>query len=160
MKVSMVAALGKNLELGKNNKLIWRIPSDLTRFREITRGHPVIMGRKTFESIGRLLPDRTNIIVTRDPDYKVEGAIVSNSIEEAIDKSKTEPGSNEIFIIGGAQIYSSAIQYANKLYLTKINAEEPSADAFFPDYSEFKKVVYREAREEDGMEYEFLDIER
>jgi len=160
MKVSMVAALGKNLELGKNNKLIWRIPSDLARFREITRGHPVIMGRKTFESIGRLLPDRTNIIVTRDPDYKVEGAIVSNSIEEAIDKSKTEPGSNEIFIIGGAQIYSSAIQYANKLYLTKINAEEPSADAFFPDYSEFKKVVYREAREEDGMEYEFLDIER
>ena len=160
MKISMIAAIGKSRELGKGNKLIWRIPSDLTRFREITRGHPVIMGRKTFESIGRLLPDRTNIIVTRDPDYKVEGAIVSNSIEEAIDKSKTEPGSNEIFIIGGAQIYSSAIQYANKLYLTKINAEEPSADAFFPDYSEFKKVVYREAREEDGMEYEFLDIER
>lgn len=160
MKISMIAAIGKSRELGKGNKLIWKIPSDLARFREITRGHPVIMGRKTFESIGRLLPDRTNIIVTRDPDYKVEGAIVSNSIEEAIDKSKTEPGSNEIFIIGGAQIYSSAIQYANKLYLTKINAEEPSADAFFPDYSEFKKVVYREAREEDGMEYEFLDIER
>jgi len=160
MKISMIAAIGKSRELGKGNKLIWKIPSDLARFHEITRGHPVIMGRKTFESIGRLLPDRTNIIVTRDPDYKVEGAIVSNSIEEAIDKSKTEPGSNEIFIIGGAQIYSSAIQYANKLYLTKINAEEPSADAFFPDYSEFKKVVYREAREEDGMEYEFLDIER
>jgi len=156
----MIAALGKNRELGKGNKLIWKIPSDLARFREITRGHPVIMGRKTYESIGRLLPNRTNIIITHDSNYKGEGAIVSNSIEEAIDKSKTEPGSNEIFIIGGAQIYSSAIQYADKLYLTKINAEDLAADAFFPDYSEFKKVVHREAREENGLKFEYLDLER
>ena len=159
MKISMIAALGKNRELGKNNKLIWKIPSDLARFRKITRGHPVIMGRKTFESIGRSLSDRTNIIVTRDQNYKVEGAIVSNSIEKAIEEAK-KIESNEIFIIGGAQIYALGMPYGDKLYLTKINAEEPSADAFFPDYSEFKKVVYREAREEDGMEYEFLDLEK
>ncbi|MBI4091619.1 MAG: dihydrofolate reductase [Candidatus Levybacteria bacterium] len=160
MKISMIAALGENRELGKSNKLIWKIPSDLARFRKLTSGHPIIMGRKTYESIGRLLPNRTNIIVSRDTDFKVEGAIVVSSIEQAIDKAKVEPGSNEIFIIGGAQIYNSAIQYADKLYLTKINAEDLAADAFFPDYSEFKKVFHREAREEDGMEYEFLDIER
>ena len=160
MKVSMVAAIGKNRELGKNNKLIWHIPSDVVRFRKLTSGHPIIMGRKTHESIGRLLPNRTNIIITRDPNYKVEGAIVVSSMEDAIEKAKNEQGSGEIFIMGGAQIYTLGMPFANKLYLTKIDAEEPAADAFFPTYLEFRKIIKRESSEENGLKFEYLDLER
>ncbi len=160
VKISMIAAIGRKRELGEGNKLIWKIPADLKRFREITRGHPVIMGRKTYESIGRLLPDRTNIIITRDLNYKVEGAIVVNSVEEALRQAQGKPGSDEIFIIGGAQIYSLGIQYADKLYLTKINSEAPLADAFFPDYPMFTKVVFSEKHNDDGLEYEFIDLEK
>src|SRR3989338_3531079 len=111
VKISMIAAIGKNRELGEGNKLIWHISSDLKRFKQLTMGHPVIMGRKTFESINRLLPNRINIIVTRDPDFTVEGAIVVNSVEEAIKKARNTQniiihhsfgGQGEIFIIGGA----------------------------------------------------------
>lgn len=158
--ISMIAAIGANRELGEGNKLIWHIPSDMKRFKEKTLGHPIIMGRKTYESIGRLLPNRTNIVVTRDPDFKVEGAIICNSIEEAIEKAKGEQGSDETFIIGGAQIYSLAIKYADKLYLTKIYSEAPMADAFFPDYSAFGKVVFRQPGEEDSIQYEFVDLEK
>ena len=180
VKISMIAAIGKNRELGEGNKLIWHISSDLKRFKELTVGHPVIMGRRTYESIDRLLPNRTNIIVTRDPNFTVEGAIVVNSIEDSIEKAKNieetrlrasfaevatkaEQGSGgrgEIFIIGGAQIYALGIKFADKLYLTKIDAEAPSADAFFPDYSEFKKVVRREEGEENGLKYEFVELAR
>ena len=160
MKISMIAAIGKNRELGRGNKLIWQIPSDLARFRKITAGHPIIMGRKTYESIGRVLPNRTNIIITRDPNYKVEGAIVVNSIEEALKAGKAYYESTEVFIIGGAQIYALGMPHANKLYLTKINAEAPNADAFFPDYSEFKKVIRRESGKENGLRFEYIDLER
>lgn len=160
MKISMIAAIGRNRELGRGNKLIWKIPSDLKRFREITRGHPVIMGRKTYQSINQLLPGRTNIIITRDPDFKIEGAVVVGSLEQAIEKAKTEPGSDEIFIIGGAQIYALAMPYADKLYLTIIDAEDSFADAFLPDYFEFKKVLSRESREENGLKFEFLNLEK
>jgi len=160
MRISMIAAIGRNRELGRGNKLIWHIPSDIKRFRELTNGHPIIMGRKTYQSINRLLPNRTNIIVSRDQNYKAEGALVANSIEEAIEKAKLEHGSEEVFIIGGAQIYSLGMQHANKLYLTIIEAEESSADAFFPDYAEFKKVVFRQKGEENGLKFEFVDLER
>ena len=160
MKISMIAALGKNRELGEGNKLIWKIPSDLKRFQDLTSGHPIIMGRKTYESIGRLLPNRTNIIITRDLSNKIEGAIVVNSIQDAFEKAKNEPGSDEVFIIGGAQIYTLGMPFANKLYLTKIAAVAPAADAFFPDYSEFKKVIHREAQEENGLKFEYLNLER
>ena len=169
MKISMIAAIGRNRELGEGNRLIWNIPSDLQRFRDITRGHPVIMGRRTHESIGRVLPDRANIIVTRDPQYQVPGAIVVNSIEQAIEEAKknihnTEylipDTEDEVFIIGGGQIYELGLPYANKLYLTKIDAEAKDADTFFPDYSEFKRIVKRESKEENGLKYEFIDLER
>ena len=156
----MIAAVGLNRELGYGNQLIWKIPEDMRRFRELTRGHPIIMGRRTYQSINRLLPGRTNIIVTRDPGFKVEGAIICASIEQALEKAKGEPGSGEIFLIGGAQIYSSAIKLADKLYLTKINAEAPMADVFFPDYSEFEKVVFSEKHNDDGLEYEFINLEK
>ena len=156
----MIAAIGANNELGHGNDLIWKIPDDMKRFKEKTAGHPVIMGRKTYESIGRLLPNRANIIITRDPDFKVEGAIVCSSIEEAIELAKNEEGSDEVFIIGGAQIYSLGLPHADKLYITKINSEAPMADTFFPDYSEFKNVAFSEKHNDDGLEYEFIDLER
>lgn len=158
--ISMIAAIGMNRELGEGSSLIWKIPDDLKRFRVKTSGHPVIMGRKTYESIGRLLPNRSNIIITRDKEYKVEGAIVCNSVEQAIEKAKNEQGSDEIFIIGGGQIYDLGIKLADKLYLTLINSQAPMADVFFPDYSEFTKEVFREEHEEDGLQYEFVDLER
>lgn len=162
MKISMVAAIGKNRELGKGNKLIWHIPSDLKRFRDLTSGHPIIMGRKTYQSINRLLPDRTNIIITRDQNYKVDGAVIVNSIEDAIEKAKGKPGSEEVFIIGGAQVYALGMPFADKLYLTKIDAEEPTADAFFPDYSKFRKVITKVQgySRSQGHKYTFLDLGR
>ena len=109
MKISIIAAIGKNRELGAGNKLIWHISSDLKRLKELTTGHPIIMGRKTYESIGRLLPNRTNIIITRDANYKVEGAIVVHSLDKAFASAKESVGSDEIFIFGGAQIFEQAI---------------------------------------------------
>ncbi len=170
--ISMIAAIGVNNELGHGNDLIWRIPADMKRFKEKTAGHPVIMGRKTFESIGRLLPNRSNIIITKDesfviPDHDRESSSsvnligkVVNSIEEAIEKAKSEAGSEEIFIIGGAQIYTLGLPHADKLYITKINSQNPVADAFFPDYSEFSKIVFKETHNDDGLEYEFLELVR
>jgi len=159
--VSMIAAIGINRELGQGNELIWKIPNDLKRFKELTEGHPIIMGRKTYESIGRVLPNRTNIIVSRDPEYKIEEGIVVNSIEQGLDVAKNEPGSEEVFIIGGAQVYSLGIKFADRLYLTKINAQAPKADAFFPDYSaDFTKKTFSEKHNENGLEYEFVNLER
>jgi dihydrofolate reductase len=118
------------------------------------------MGRKTYESIGRNLPDRTNIIVSRNPEFKAEGAFVCKTIEEAIEQARKSGGSDEIFIIGGAQIFEKAIIFADKLYITKVNSEAPAADAFFPDYSDFKKVLFSEKHMEDGLEYEFAVLEK
>lgn len=156
--ISIIAAIGSNRELGKNNKLLWHIPEDMKRFRELTNGHPIIMGRTTYESIGRPLPNRTNIIVTRDPDYKAEGCIVVHSLEEAITEAKKHE-EEEIFVIGGGQIYSQAITMADKLYLTKVNGIF-DADTFFPDYSDFTRVVSSEKKQDNTYTYEFLELER
>ncbi len=155
----MIAAIGKNRELGKDNKLLWHIPEDMKRFRDLTRGHVVIMGRKTYESIGRLLPNRTNIIITRDKDYKVEGAVITHTFEEAIEVAKERETQGEIYIIGGGQIYDSAIPYADKLYLTIVD-KTFVADTFFPEYSEFKKVMSKKESNDETFKYAFLDLER
>jgi dihydrofolate reductase len=177
MKISIIAAIGRNRELGKDNKLIWNIQEDLQRFRKITKGHPIIMGRKTFESIGRVLPNRTNIIITRNLSFSFARpglAKLAGSLEDAIKLAQKEKGSEEIFIIGGGQIYQQAISLADKLYLTIINASF-DADTFFPDYSDFKKVVFEEEREpalnlasrrsgrrgrSKEYKYKFLELER
>src|SRR3989344_2696086 len=156
-KISLIAAISENRALGKDNKLIFHIPDDMKRFKEITSGYPVIMGRKTYESIGRPLPNRTNIVVTRDESYRAEGCEVVNSIEEAI-KAAEKIEKDEIFVIGGGQIYEQAIKFADKLYLTVVKGEYP-ADTFFPDYSEFKKVVFEEPHESEGFKYKFLELE-
>ena len=165
MQVSIIAAIGKNRELGKDNKLLWHIPEDFKRFKDLTLGHVVIMGRKTYESLPekfRPLPNRTNIVVTRDKkvtilkrSYKDSDLIICYSIEEAIKNSKSK---NEIFIIGGASIYEQGIKYADKLYLTLVDREYPDADAFFPKYSQFKKVVFEESHNAGDIKFKFIDF--
>ena len=164
-KICAIAIIGKNRELGKDGHLLFHIKDDIKRFRAITRGHPVIMGRKTHESIGRLLPDRTNIVVTRDDSYRSKDVVVVNSLEEALrwvrqaHHRQAEGDNEEVFIIGGGQIYEQALPYVDKLYLTIVN-ETVDADTFFPDYSEFRKIVCREKKEENGLKFEYLDLER
>lgn len=159
LKTSLIAAISKNGVIGKNNQLLWRVPDDMRRFKELTTGHPIIMGRKTYESIGKPLPNRANIIITRDKNYPAPGCIVTNSLDEAIEKA-TEFEGSEIFIIGGGEIYKEAIKLADKLYLTLIH-EEKEGDTYFPDYSEFKKEIYREEKETDGgLKYTWLELEK
>ena len=138
MILSCVIAFGKNRGLGFGNKLPWHLPDDLKNFKNITRGHTVIMGRKTYDSMGRLLPERKNIIITRDQSYEVPGATVVHSIEEAIEECRNE---KEAFVIGGGEILKLALPYLDRMYLTHVEAEVP-ADSFFPEFnlSEWKVV--------------------
>ncbi len=156
--LSIIAIIGKNRELGKDNKLIWNIPEDLKRFRKLTSGHPVIMGRKTFESVGRPLPNRTNIVITSDPYVRVGGAEVVHSLDEAIALAKKSPGGEEIFVIGGGQVYAQAIDRADRLYLTIVDAVA-DANTFFPDYSRFSKVISEESHESGGYHFRYLTLE-
>ncbi len=165
-RICIVVAIGKNRELGKNGKLLWHIPDDLKRFKQLTRGHPVIMGRKTFESIvgyiGGPLPERTNIVVTRNPAWRYEGVIVAGTLEDALGKAR-EFDSEEIHIGGGAQIYEQILPQVDKLYLTLINAGPPAggADTFFPPYKEqFTRKTFEEERKWNGIKYTWMDLER
>ena len=167
-KICLIAAMSENRVIGKDNKLPWNIPEDLKHFREVTQGHPVIMGRKTFESIGRLLPKRMNIIVTRDASYKVEGATIVTSLDKAIEIAKNYEatplrqgfeGQREIFIIGGGQIFELAILLADRLYLTIVHTKI-EGDAYFPEYSDFKKVISDKNGNSEEYIYTFLILER
>lgn len=158
-RVSMVAAIGRRRELGTENELVWRIPDDLKRFKTLTTGHPIIMGRKTFDSIGRPLPNRTNIVITRDAAWTHKGVVTAASVEDALAKGAAA-GQEEIFVIGGGQIYTQALPHADRLYLTLIDAEK-EADAFFPEYEHlFTKKLATESREHDGLKYSWVDLER
>lgn len=128
-KLSIIVAVADNHVIGINNTLPWHLPEDLKRFRALTTGHHIIMGRKTYESLGRLLPGRTTVIVTRNLHYKVEGALIAHSLKSAIVLCKDD---NEPFLIGGAELYKAGITLANKLYLTKVNINV-AGDAFFAD---------------------------
>ncbi len=155
MQVSIIAAIGKNRELGKDNKLLWHIPADFKRFKALTSGHTVIMGRKTFESIGKPLSNRINIVVTRNRSWTPLGCTVYHSVEEAIENSEL---GKKIFIIGGASIYKQGIKYADKLYLTLVDKQYPEADAFFPDYPEFKKKVFEESHRDKNYSFKFIEL--
>jgi dihydrofolate reductase len=157
-KIIAIAAIGRNRGLGKDNDLIYKFPDDMKRFREETSGHPVIMGRKNFASIGRLLPGRPNIIVTRDTDFKMEGAIVAHSVEDAVAEAR-KLDSEKIFVIGGGEIYKAALPYTDELDLTLIDDDKP-ADVFFPEYeNEFKKIS-EERHEYEGTPYSFARFSR
>ncbi|MDD4988970.1 MAG: dihydrofolate reductase [Candidatus Pacebacteria bacterium] len=159
--ISLIAGISeKTRGLGKGNELLWRIPDDLKRFKALTMGHPIIMGRKTYESIGRPLPGRANIIVTRNKDFKAEGCIVANTIKDAIHKAKQEKGYEEVFVIGGGEIYTQALPFATRLYLTLIQSEK-EADSFFPAYEdEFKKETFREEKMFGDLKYSWVTLER
>jgi dihydrofolate reductase len=130
MNISIIVAIGENRELGLSNKLIWSLPDDLRRFREITMGHCVLMGRKTYESIGKPLPNRENVILTHDKSYEVPNCKVIHSVAEALEIFPECPG--EIFIIGGGEMYKLFLPYANNIYLTQVEAKL-EADTFFPE---------------------------
>lgn len=133
MILSIIAGIGKNNEIGKANTLLWHLPADMKHFKNTTMLHAVIMGRKTFESIGKALPNRRNIVVTRDVDYlkgKDLDIEIVPSLQSAI--ALFEGSSEEVFVIGGAQIYEQAMPYADKLYITHVNGVWPLADSFFP----------------------------
>ncbi len=147
--------------IGKNNGLMWHIPGELPRFKQITMGHPVIMGRKTFESIGRALPGRTNIVITQNPDFKVQECKIVGSLEEALRQAQGKAGADEVFVIGGGQIYQQAMEkgIVDRLYLTLVEGDF-GADTFFPDYSEFTKIISEENKEEGDYKYKFLTLEK
>jgi len=155
-KISLIAVIAENNALGKDNKLLWHLPEDLQKFKRLTFNHPIIMGRKTFESIGRSLPGRLNIVISRDKNYKVKSGLVFNDLGKAILFAQKKD-KQEVFIIGGGQIYQQSIKLADKLYLTLVKGK-PQADTFFPDYSDFKKVVFKQKGKKG--DYWFLELER
>lgn len=134
MDISFVVAVAENGVIGINNELPWRLSSDLKRFRQLTMGKPIVMGRKTFESIGKPLDGRANIIISRDPEYRVEGAYVVHSIEEALELGETQAkktDASEIMVIGGAEIYKLMLPHATRIFYTLVHAS-PEGDALFP----------------------------
>lgn len=160
--INIIVAIGEgNRVIGDKGKLPWNIPEDLKRFKMLTTGHPVIMGRNTFLSIGRVLPNRTNIVLS-DMSWSdaPDGVVVARSLEDALEKAKSAPGSEEVFVIGGGMVYKEALSVADRLYLTLIHGSF-NGDAFFPEYEKiFSKVMSREARGSEGFRYEFLVLER
>jgi len=142
--ISLIAAIGKNNELGKGNTLLWHMPADMKHFIKTTALHAVIMGRKTFESIGKPLPNRRNIVITRDANYHAKGVEIVHSLAGALDLFPNQD--EEIFVIGGAEIYKQTMPIADKLYITHIDAEDSGADSFFP---EIIPIVWNEVSHEE-----------
>lgn len=158
--ISMIVAVARNGVIGHANGLIWHISEDLRRFKAITTGHPVIMGRKTFESIGRPLPGRTNVVITRNGHFRPEGCLVADSFEKAV---AMFPPDEEAFVIGGAQVYAQALPIAQRLYLTEIEADY-EGDTRFPDWDRSAWTLSSEQRFPRGERFEhpfaFLDFVR
>jgi dihydrofolate reductase len=159
-RVSVIAALAKNRVIGIENRLPWRLPEDLAHFKALTLSHPILMGRKTFESLGRPLPGRTNIVITRNPDYRPQGCQVAVSIPAALALCAD---ADEAFFIGGAELYAQAILRADRLYLTEVDIE-PTGDAWFPEYD---RSAFREVSREshkgakgDALGFDFVVYER
>lgn len=159
MKISIIVVIGNNREIGCNNQLLWDIPKDMARFKRITTDHAVIMGDRTFESIGKALPKRTNIVISLNKDYQAPGCIVAHSIKEAVAKAKAASKKEEIFIIGGGTIYKLFLPITDKLYLTVVD-DNPKADTFFPEYNDFKNQIFSEAHEDKGLKFTFLELTR
>ncbi len=157
-KISIFAALSENGVIGVGNGLPWHIPDDFKRMREVTMGHTIIMGRKTYESIGRTLPRRTNIIISRDPEYRVGGGIVYSSLEEAL-KEAEKHEQEEVFIFGGGQVFAQAMPLAEKLYLTVVH-KTIEGDTYFPDYTAYTKKVFEQSGTSNGFDYTFLELEK
>jgi dihydrofolate reductase len=160
--ISAIAAIGKNRELGAGNELLWHLPDDFAWFVKHTKGHPVIMGRKTMESLGKPLKNRKNIVISRNAQLIYPGFEHANSLEEAISLSKTEI-TDEIFIIGGGEIYTASLKILDRLYITEVNAAFAHADTFFPEYGTAWTEIFREhhtADEKHEYAFDFVILER
>ena len=160
MDISIIVAVADKGVIGNDNQLLWRLSEDLKLFKKRTTGHAIIMGRKTFDSIGKPLPNRVNIVISRSKDLEIEGCTVVNSLEKAIDVANQQTDKNEIFIIGGEKIYTLAETFANKLYLTKVIASL-EGDAFFDlkPYKNWTKVSSVSYKKDEKNEYDFDVLE-
>lgn len=156
MKISIIAAMDSKMGIGKNGQIPWHIAEDLQRVKKLTTGHTIIMGRKTFESIGRPLPNRKNIIVTHNLSYNSMGCEVATSLHDAIELAKAA-GETESFIFGGGDIFAQAIIFTDELYLTIVEGDF-GADTFFPDYSEFTHKIVDQDLEEGDYRFKFLTL--
>lgn len=159
-RITLIAAIGRHRELGLDNQLLWRLPADLAHFKARTLGRPIVMGRKTHESIGRPLPGRLNIVISRDPDYRADGCAVANSVDQALELAS---GAEEVMIIGGAAIYALFLPNADSIELTEVDGEF-KADAFFPawnadDWHETANEAHA-ADERNPLAYRFVTLQR
>jgi len=160
MNVSIIVATSRNNVIGKDNNLIWHLSSDLKRFKKLTTGHHIIMGRKTFESIGKPLPDRVSVIITNQNDYEAKGCKVVHSLDEALQIVEND---QEVFVIGGGSIYSEALSRANKIYLTLVH-KDFEGDTYFPqlDYKDWESLSREDhlPDEKNPFPYSFIDLKR
>ena len=152
--ITLIVAMGKNREIGKENQLLWHLPKDLKRFKELTSGYPIIMGRKTYESIGKPLPNRTNIVISRKNDWFEEGILIVGSIKEAVKFAKKID--EEVFVLGGGNIYEQTIDLADKLEVTLVDAVL-DADTFFPKINEkvWQKTNEERHQKDEKNEFDF-----
>ncbi|TKC03988.1 dihydrofolate reductase [Pedobacter frigoris] len=159
MILSIVVAIAENNAIGKDNQLLWHLPADLKHFKQITSGHTIIMGRKTYDSIGRPLPNRRNIVITRNTGLEIEGVEVVNDIAAAIELCHDE---EEVFVIGGAEIYKHALNDTDRIYLTRVH-QRYDADTFFPEINsedwEERDVEHHEPDEKNKVAYTFSTLE-
>jgi len=160
MKLSIVVAMAANGVIGRDNQLPWHLPADLKHFKQLTTGKPILMGRKTRESIGRPLPERTNIVITRDPDYQVPGCVVVHSVDAAL---RAAGHHSEVMVIGGSELYRQVLPQTSTIYLTRVHAAV-EGDAVFPelDDSEWREVerIDCESDEKNVYAYSFITLER
>ena len=159
MEIILIAAVGENGEMGHNNELLWHLPGDLPRFKQITMGSPIIMGRKTYDSIGRALPGRLNIVLTANPDWQAAGVTTASSIEQALEFAQGE-ATGKAFVIGGGQIYKLFLSYATSLEMTEVY-DSPLADTFFPNFagSDFNEVS-RTANDQHQPKFDYVTYSR
>ena len=162
--ISIIVATAFDGVIGKDNQLLWKLSADLKQFRLLTTGHSVIMGRKTFESIGRALPNRTNIVVSRQSNFvSVEGVLQANSLEKAIEIAKNADGNEEIFIIGGGNIYEQALKITDKVYLTEVKTSI-EGDTYFPklnpeDWQEISRISHQKD-EKNEYDFDFVELKK
>ena len=157
--ISMIAAIARyDRAIGFQNQLLWHIPEDFKHFKDLTSGHAIIMGENTYRSISRPLPNRTNIVLSINPNFAPEGCVIVRSIDEALEQARMIE-SDEVFICGGASVYRQCLSPSDRLYLTLVDGEY-EADTFFPDYSDFSREISRRASEDGTYRYSFVTLER
>jgi len=157
-KISLICAIAENRAIGKNNQLLWHIPEDFKYFKEKTIGHVIIMGQKTYESIGKPLPNRTTVVLSNDQNFNEDGVVLARTFEEVFQKAR-ELEKDEVFICGGGSVYAQTIDLADKLYLTVVEGKF-EADVFFPEYKEFTKIVSQRKSSDENFKYTFLELEK